>query len=64
MERRKFLKTGSVAAVATAGLAAASSLPAPAIAQRKRRLKMTLAFPKGFPATATMRQTSPSASRP
>lgn len=49
MERRKFLTTGSVAAAATAGLAAASSLPAPAIAQRKRRLKMTLAFPKGFP---------------
>lgn len=48
MKRRKFLKTGSLAAAATASVAAAS-LPAPAIAQGRRRLKMTLAFPKGFP---------------
>lgn len=46
MERRKFLKG---AAVAAATGAAASSLPAPAIAQGKRELKLVMAWPKNSP---------------
>ncbi len=48
MERRNFLKKSAVAGGAVAAVAA-GGLAAPAIAQKKRQLKMTLAFPKGFP---------------
>ncbi|GAA0570043.1 TRAP transporter substrate-binding protein [Caenispirillum bisanense] len=50
MKRREFIK-GVVPAAA--GLAAASSLAAPAIAQNKRELKMVTSWPKNFPGMGT-----------
>ncbi len=49
MDRRTFLKTSG----AVAGVAAASSLPAPAIAQGVKELKMVMSWPKGFPGLGT-----------
>ncbi len=44
MQRRRFIATSL-----TGGLAAASTLPAPAIAQGRRQLRMVTAWPKNFP---------------
>jgi TRAP-type mannitol/chloroaromatic compound transport system substrate-binding protein len=49
MDRRTFLKSGSV----VAGAAAASTLAAPAIAQGVKELKLVTAWPKGFPGLGT-----------
>ena len=50
MKRRSFIaRAAGSAAVA----AAASSLPAPAIASNKRRLKMVTTWPKNFPGLGT-----------
>tara|TARA_R110002072_G_scaffold49863_37_gene135120 strand:- start:785 stop:1885 length:1101 start_codon:yes stop_codon:yes gene_type:complete len=51
MKRREFLKGTGVAGVAAA--VAASTLPAPAIAQGKRELKMVTTWPKNFPGLGT-----------
>ncbi len=50
LKRRNFLKG---AALAGAAAVAASSLPAPAIAQGKRQLKMVTTWPKNFPGLGT-----------
>ncbi len=47
MDRRKFLKTAGVGAVA------ATTLATPAIAQGKRQLKMVTSWPKNFPGLGT-----------
>ena len=47
MDRRKFLKTAGVGAVA------ASTLAAPAIASGKKQLKMVTSWPKNFPGLGT-----------
>ncbi len=50
MDRRTFLKTTGIAAGAAA---AASTLPAPAISQGVKELKMVMSWPKGFPGLGT-----------
>ncbi len=51
MKRRQFLKGAAAAGIA--GAAAASSFPAPAIAQGKQQLKMVTTWPKNFPGLGT-----------
>lgn len=51
MRRRNFLTGAGLAA--TAGLAAASSFPKPAISQNRIKWRMALAWPKNAPALAT-----------
>ncbi|MDH5748080.1 MAG: ABC transporter substrate-binding protein, partial [Rhodospirillales bacterium] len=53
MKRRDFMKS---ATVGLAGAAAVSSLPAPAIAQGKKELKMVTTWPKNFPGLGTAAQ--------
>jgi TRAP-type mannitol/chloroaromatic compound transport system substrate-binding protein len=54
MKRRSFLsRSAKGAAAATATVAAASTLAAPAIASNKLRLKMVTAWPKNFPGLGT-----------
>ncbi len=52
IKRRSFLKGTAVAGAALAA-SAASSFPAPAIAQGKRQLKMVTTWPKNFPGLGT-----------
>lgn len=52
MERRKFIKTAGVGAVAGA-TAAASSFPKPALSQSRRELTMVMTWPKNFPGLGT-----------
>ncbi|SLN44400.1 TRAP transporter substrate-binding protein [Oceanibacterium hippocampi] len=52
MDRRSFIKGASVAGAAVAATAAAN-LPAPALAQGKRELKMVTTWPKNFPGLGT-----------
>ncbi len=53
MKRRSFLKGATTGAAAAAVGVAASSLPAPAIAQGVKELKMTTSWPKNFPGLGT-----------
>jgi TRAP-type mannitol/chloroaromatic compound transport system substrate-binding protein len=52
IKRRSFLK-GTALAGAAAAATAASSFPAPAIAQGKRQLRMVTTWPKNFPGLGT-----------
>lgn len=52
IKRRSVLK-GAALAGAGAAVAAASSFPAPAVAQNKRELKMVTTWPKNFPGLGT-----------
>lgn len=52
MDRRSFLKSGTAAGVA-AGAVAASSLPAPALAQNAEEWKMVTSWPKNLPGPGT-----------
>ena len=54
MKRRRFV-AGAARAVAAAGLAAAT-LPAPALAQGKRELRMVTTWPRDFPGLGTAAQ--------
>ncbi len=52
MKRRKFVTTAATGGL-VAGAAAASSFPAPAIAQGTKQLKMVTTWPKNFPGLGT-----------
>ena len=54
MKRRSFLKgAGTTLAAGAAAVAGTTALPAPAIAQRKRQLKMVTTWPKNYPGLGT-----------
>ena len=53
MKRRQFIKGAVTGGVAAAATTAASSFPAPAIAQGVRELKMVTTWPKRFPGLGT-----------
>ena len=53
MKRREFVKTAGVGGAVAGASLAASSLPAPAIAQGVKQFKMVTAWPKNFPGLGT-----------
>ena len=53
MKRREFLKKAGVGGTAVAGAAAASSFPAPAVAQERIDIALVATWPRDFPGLGT-----------